>query len=246
MNVKEILKLHEMWLNGDPNGVQADFRDQKITGLAFTQGDLSQINFNRADLKRGILRKVKFVGADFSNAMLNGASLAWSDFSHANLAGADLTGTDLSWAKFVGADLTGTLLARADLTCANLSGAKGLIDPIDFLSDNFEASPLGYIVYKTFGYPCTPPATWDIKPNSVITEVVNFNRSDYGGSGVNVATLEWIKEKYPEEKHPNRDIWKCLIEWPWLSGVCVPYNTDGQIRATRVRLLEVVPQSKEC
>lgn len=49
-----------------------------------------------------------------------------------------------------------------------------------------------------------------------------------------VKLLKWVRGRY------NGDIWRCLIRWEWLPGVCVPYNTNGKIRCERVELLEVV------
>ena len=79
-----------------------------------------------------------------------------------------------------------------------------------------------------------PPERWEIKPDSIIEEVVNPERQNDCGCGINVAPLQWVKDNYKGE------IWKCLIEWPWLAGVIVPFNTDGKIRCERVRLLEIV------
>ncbi len=163
------------------------------------------------------------------------ADLRWADLSGANLSGANLRWADLSCANLSGANLSGTDLRYANLCEANLSGAKGLLDAVDFLDSNFECTDAGYIVYKTFGSEYTPPKEWQIKSNAVITETANFDRCTTCGSGINVAPLEWVKREYP-----NKKIWKCLIEWPWLVGVCVPYNTDGKIRCERLRLLEIV------
>ena len=148
----------------------------------------------------------------------------------ADLRGADLRGADLRWANLRGANLSG-----ANLSGANLSGAKGLLKTVNFMQAHFERVDCGYIVYKTFGGSYEPPDEWKIEPQSIIEETVNFDRCTECGSGINVAPLEWVRENYP-----NKEIWKCLIEWPWLVGVCVPYSTDGNIRCSRVRLLEVV------
>ena len=163
-------------------------------------------------------------------AYLRGANLSGADLRMADLRMADLRMADLSGAYLSGADLRG-----ANLRGANLSGAKGLLDAVDFLDSNFECTDAGYIVYKAFGCEYTPPNEWRIEPNAVITETANFDRCTTCGSGINVAALKWVKEKYPKAK-----VWKCLIEWPWLAGVCVPYNTDGKIRCERLRLLEIV------
>ena len=205
----EILENHKKWIMND-GGCRAN---------------LSGANLSRADLR----------GADLSRADLSGADLSRADLSGADLSGADLRGADLSGADLSGANLRGADLSGANLSGANLSRAKGLLDTVNYMEAHFERGERGYIVYKTFGGNYEPPTEWEIKPESIITETVNFDRCTECGSGINVAPLEWVKREYP-----NKQIWKCLIEWPWLVGVCVPYSTDGKIRCSRVRLLEVV------
>ena len=180
------------------------------------RADLSRANLSRANLSRANLRE----------ANLSGANLRW-----ANLRGADLRGADLRGADLRGADLSG-----ADLSGADLSGAVGLIDPIDYLNENFDKTSEGYITYKVFGMYKTPPTTWNITQKSIIKEVVNPNRTNDCGCGINVATKEWIKK----EKAEIKKAWKVLIKWEWLPSVVVPYNTDGKIRCGRAMLLEEV------
>ena len=143
----------------------------------------------------------------------------------ANLSGDDLRGADLS-----GADLRG----------ADLSGAKGLLSAANYMEAHFERVEAGYIAYKTFGGLYVPPKTWKIEQGAIISEVVNSDRCTTCGSGVNVAPLEWARKKYPTDT-----IWKVLIRWEWLCGVCVPYMTDGKIRCERVELLETVSREDE-
>lgn len=88
--LKEILRLHKLWLRNDPSGIRAD--------LSFT--DLTYANLTRANL---------------THAKLTGANLA-----HANLTHADLTRADLTGAKLTGAKLTRVILTHADLTGADL------------------------------------------------------------------------------------------------------------------------------
>ena len=168
-------------------------------------------------------------------ADLSRADLSRANLSGTNLSGANLRWANLRWANLSGANLSGANLSGANLSGADLSGAKGLLDTVNYMEAHFERVERGYIVYKTFGGNYEPPTEWEIKPESIITETVNFDRCTECGSGINVAPLEWVRENYP-----NKEIWKCLIEWPWLVGVCVPYSTDGKIRCSRVRLLEVV------
>ena len=167
--------------------------------------------------------------ANLRNANLIDANLHGANLRGANLIGANLRGADLSGADLHGADLSG-----ADLHGANLSGVKGLTSPIDFMAANFERVAEGYIVYKTFSHMHGAPSYWEIKPNSVISETANPLRTDTCTCGINVGTFDWVKD------NTSGEIWKCLIEWDWLPGVVVPYNTDGKIRCERLRLLEVV------
>lgn len=136
------------------------------------------------------------------------------------------------------ADLIGANLRGANLSDADLSDANGLLSAIDYLSEHFEKTSEGFIAYKTFGGEYTPPEKWVISPGSVITENVNFNRCRECGCGINVAPFKWVKTEYGR----RGDIWKVLIRFEWLSGVCVPYHTDGKIRCERVELLEIVKE----
>lgn len=176
----------------------------------------------RADLRWADLRGEDLRGANLREADLRVADLSRANLSRADLRGADLRVADLRWANLSGADL---------------GGATGLLNPSDFFAENFETSNIGYIVYKVFGGEYDPPEQWDIRPDAIIEEEVNYDRCTACACGINVATLDWIKSHYPKKQ-----IWKCLIEWPWLAGVCVPYNTAGNIRASKVRLLETVQE----
>lgn len=181
---------------------------------------------SRAYLSDANLRDANLRDANLSGANLRDADLSRADLSRANLSGADLSGADLR-----DADLSGANLSRA-----NLSGAKELLSSIGYLDAHFERADKGYIAYKTFGAYRQPPESWKVEPDSIITENVNPNRTNECGCGINVAPLDWVRRNSGKEKQ----IWKVLIEWPWLAGVVVPYNTDGKIRCEKVRLLEVV------
>ena len=175
------------------------------------------------------------IGANLSGAYLGQADLRVADLIGADLRGANLRranlgGADLRWACLIGADLRG-----ANLSGADLSGAVGLLSPTNYLEAHFERTNDGYIVYKTFGITYASPAEWKIEAGSVIEEVVNFDRCTECGCGINVAPLEWVRREYKDA-----EIWKCLIRWEWLCGVCVPYMTDGKIRCEKLELLEVV------
>ena len=164
------------------------------------------------------------------------ADLSGADFSEANLKGANLRNADLRNADFSGVNFRNADLSYANLRSADLSGAKGLINDIDYLAENFEKTNEGYIGYMIHGMYYTIPEHWKLQPNEIIEEVVNSNRTDTCGCGVNIATKEWIKRENPFVTKA----WKVLIKWEWLPSVVVPYNTDGKIRCGRAMLLEEV------
>lgn len=135
-------------------------------------------------------------------------------------------------ANLIGADLSDADLSGANLFGADLSGAIGLVSPSDYLSEHFERTEYGYVVYKSFGSNFRPPETWDISFNSIITETVNACRTNDCGCGINVAPLELVKRNFPKD-----EIYKLIIKWEWLPGVVVPYNTDGKIRCERAMII---------
>ena len=155
-----------------------------------------------------------------------------------NLSGADLSGADLSGANLRDADLRGANLSGANLRDADLSGAEGVLDPITWMAENLKATAEGYIVYKRIGVDKThrnPPEHWIVASSEYLTEVVNPDRGTECGCGVNVGTRKWCGDNYTEAA-----LWRCLIEWRDLPGVIIPFNTDGKIRASRVKLIEIV------
>lgn len=215
--LNEILKKHSLWLNGNVCGVRADL----------SYADLRYANLCDANLRYADLRY-----ADLSDADLSDADLSYADLSDADLSYADLSYADLRYANLSHANLRDT-----DLRYANLSYAEELLSAVNYMEAHFERTWDGYIAYKNFGGEYNTPESWKIEKGSVITENVNFNRTNECGCGINVAPLEWVKKRCG---HRKSDIWKVLIRWEWLCGVCVPYNTDGEIRCERVELVEVV------
>ena len=207
-SLKEILRKHKMWLAGLDGGERADF--------------------NHANLK----------GADFHDARLTRADFTGADLTNADLSNTLLIGTDLRHTKLCDADFTGSELFGANLFNANLTGAKGLIPQWEFLKNNFDSTPEGIIAYKTFGKSCQQLAVWRIEKGAVISENVNFDRTNDHGCGINVATLDWLRKYYGGE------IWQVLIRWEWYAGVCVPYNSKGEIRCERAELIGIVSETE--
>jgi len=197
----------------------------------------------KADLSGANLRWANLGGADLSGATLYGANLSGADLSGANLRWADLSGADLSGANLHRANLHGANLSGADLSGANLSGAQGLLQPAEWLREHFEIADDGIIAYKAFGIYATPPEYWNIKPSSKLHEECNMFRTDLCGCGINVATVEWIKQRKGDEEKIL--IWKVLVPWRKnLGSICVPYNTDGKFRCSDIVLLSIYQEDE--
>ena len=199
--LKQVLELHKLWLNGVVEGTRANLR-----------------------------------GA-------SGADLRWANLRGADLQEADLRGADLRGANLRGANLQGADLRGANLQEANLSQTKGLIAPSEWLAENFESVDDGLIVYKAVGN--TPnksdvPAAWKFEAGEYLNDVCHYDRTLDCACGVNFGTIKWIKENI-EKPYV---IWKCLIEWRYMTDVVVPYNTDGKARCGKLKLLEIVERKE--
>ena len=248
-DLKQILEKHALWLIGDEKGTQANLScanlsEAKLSYAKLSEAYLSCANLNGADLSGAdligaYLSYAKLSGADLSGADLSGAYLSEANMSCANLSGANLSCANmscanLSYANLSYANLSGAKLNGADLRKADLSGAKGLLSPIEYIQDHFEKSESGFIAYKTFGGTYEPNTSWVISVGETLEENVDPTRTIGCGCGINIATLDWVKN------NTKGDIWKVLIKFEWLPGVVVPYNTNGKIRCGRVQLIEKI------
>ena len=130
LELKNILKKHFLWLEGDPNGERADLsgvdlRWANLRGADLREADLSGVDLRWANLREAILRKADLRGADLSMANLSGA-----DLSMANLREADLSMANLSMANLREADLSMANLSGVDLREADLHESKGVNYPM--------------------------------------------------------------------------------------------------------------------
>lgn len=83
--IKNILRLHKMWLDGVYEGERADLRDDDLRGADLCGADLCG-----ADLR----------GADLRDADLRDADLRCADLRGADLRGADLISANLDFSVF--------------------------------------------------------------------------------------------------------------------------------------------------
>jgi len=251
MNQKEldlILANHINWLNDKPGGERAVLTGAVLTDAVLTGAVLTRAVLTDAVLTDAVLTDAVLTGAVLTRAVLTRANFTRANFTRADftdavLRDADFTGAVLTGAVLTDADFTGAVLTRANFTDAVLrgadfSGSKGLLTSKKFLSQ-FKKDKSGIYVYKTFGAYKTPPATWIIEKDSIIEETVNPDRCTECGSGINFATLDWIKN---DSKAKKKNIWLCKILWEDTADVIVPYNTDGKARCARLQLVKIVEE----
>jgi len=112
----EVLRLHQLWLDGAEGGVKADLRDANLSGANLSFANLSGANLSFANLSGALLRGANLRGANLSYANLSGANLRDADLSEADLSDANLYRAKLSGAKLSGANLSGANLSYANLT----------------------------------------------------------------------------------------------------------------------------------
>jgi hypothetical protein len=234
--LEEILINHQRWLNKNDN-----WQEVKNMKAVLDDIDLSPILPKADEHEVGILQRYSLRGASLQRANLHGANLYKTDLSYANLQEADLSGvtlafTDLTFTNLTGANLTNATIYEATIDNTNLSEAIGVMSSIDYLKDNFEFTNEGMIAYKVFNSFRKRPEHWVVEKGSILTENVNFNRANDCACGINLGSLEYIKDSF----RSNEDIWKVLIRYEWLSGVVVPYATRGQIRCERCELVEKI------
>lgn len=216
----KILEWHKIWLNRK-GGKQADLSFENLSGTTLNSISLYHIIFK---------------GTNFTNVIFKNVDCSDMNFTDISFAGSTFINV-----RFVDTNFTNVSFEGATFRYVDFSGSKGLLNPIDYLNENFEKTEEGYIVYKTFGKIYNAPDNWKIEPNSIIEEEVDYNRCDECGCGINVATKKWV-EKDNIDTLIKRAVWKLLIKWEWLPTVVVPYNTDGKIRCGKAMLLEVVDE----
>ena len=91
--LQRILKLHQKWLDNNPDGVRADLHWANLRGA-----NLHEANLRGADLSGADLREANLREADLRRADLREADLSGADLSEADLHGADLRGADFDFA----------------------------------------------------------------------------------------------------------------------------------------------------
>jgi hypothetical protein len=103
--IKEVLRLHQMWLNNEDGGVRADLRGANLIGANLIGADLRRADLECANLSGANLGGADLRDADLTGVNLRGAYLGGADLRRAYLGGADLRDADLTGVDLIGADL---------------------------------------------------------------------------------------------------------------------------------------------
>ena len=88
--IDEILRKHQMWLDGDSAGDRANLSNADLRGA-----NLSSANLYSANLSKANLSSANLYGANLSFANLSGANLSFANLSGANLTRATMCGANL-------------------------------------------------------------------------------------------------------------------------------------------------------
>jgi len=112
MDLKEVLRLHTLWLNDGEIGERADLREADLREADLRWADLREAVLEGADLREANLVGANLEGANLRWAVLEGANLRWAVLEGANLEGANLEMADLDYAAWP--LWCGSLGAKAD------------------------------------------------------------------------------------------------------------------------------------
>ena len=221
-------------------------------------------NFNKCEFKNCNLMKAKFGGVCFVDCNLGYLDMCYSDIRKSSISGSKFNNVNLLHSNFTGSNISNVYFKISNLkhVCfhsvkfqnvdflssnlqhTNFSRSTGLINPIDYLHENFKWNyhTGGMVVYKLFDYIHSSvwPGKYIKKPGDIITEEPNYDRTLPCACGVNVANRKWFqaqKKKGDIDTSLVLDFWECLIKFEWLSGVVVPYNVDEQIRCCKIMLV---------
>ena len=95
--LEEVLRRHQLWLEGKKGGEGADLRGANLLGADLRGANLNRVDLAEADLRGADLREANLNRVDLAEADLHGADLRGADLREANLRGADLRGADLDY-----------------------------------------------------------------------------------------------------------------------------------------------------
>jgi hypothetical protein len=157
VNISETLRLHMLWLAGDPDGVRANLSGANLRRANLSDAILSDANLRRANLSDANLSDANLRRANLGDAILSDANLRRANLSDANLRRANLSDAILSDANLSDAILSDANLRRANLSDANLRRAN-LSDAILSDANLSDANLSGAILSGANGLPIAADA----------------------------------------------------------------------------------------
>lgn len=209
--------------------VDKDFSQQemdfKITDVVFKNCNLRFTHWYE-------ISNVKFIGCDLTEAFFQ-----WTIdiiFDTCNVDGLHMSGHRYGKLEIKNSDVE--KLNTRTIQNLTLSNCSNDYSPTEFLKENFKWTDEGIIAYKTFNELFSPPDHWNIERGEVLTENVDFDEQNDCSYGINVGTEQWVR------KNCLNRVWKVLIPYEALPETIVPYDSDGKIRTSKIRLLHVVDQ----
>lgn len=229
----------------------SDFCGSTLGNVLFDHCDTSHSTFQGSLT----LDQVKFtythgVGVNMRDCShVNRMIIVNSNFSDTNFSGCRFVesffeNSDLSRCIFNGVEFVGSSFIRSNMREVDLSGSNGLLDPIDYLFDEFEWDNQDIIVYVAFDDDQDNNINWYIETHgidkkSILKSEVNYDRSDPNGCGIQVGNKKYIRSKLSNMKGDYGYIWKGKILLEWLPGVVVSYfPMCHKIRTSRLILME--------
>lgn len=230
----------------EANLSEASLKKVNLKGINLTGANLSKVNARKANFADANLRNARldrgcFTQANFCRADLSGVSAAYAELDaakffgatlcHTSLVNATLTDASIRVADLSEADISEAKLGSVDLYRSRLQNIKGLVNPIDFMANNFEKNADGYVVYTT--------SDEDLTPGTTLERTCNMDPQccEY----VPVTGIHcWDQENATFVSHyKDENLYKVLIRWEWLLGVCVPYSSfRSGIRCSKVEVLD--------
>lgn len=108
--VNEIIRLHELWLEDEPNGKMADFSYEDLSNL-----DLSNLNLRGAIFDCTRLDNCNLNYSNLSHTSLRYASLKYVTCVSTNFAYADFTGANVYKTAFIDNNFIRTIFLKSNL-----------------------------------------------------------------------------------------------------------------------------------
>lgn len=117
----EMVKSHNLWLNGDDRGERLVLKNKNLQGLDLSYKNLSKADFRGSDLSNTMINYSNMSGVDLTKASLSNATISHTNMDHSILSYADLSYAELeyvtleeTWVTCIG--LKGLAMRKTDLT----------------------------------------------------------------------------------------------------------------------------------